>query len=159
MIDTAKNTDVDAPKSGGSSNPRSLFESLLNKLSFICDSKRGEGATTTSFVVLCDQSTSGVEYLFASNRRTPKELETTTHYVFSIIENVNNALLRSTTQGGIEEEARNSILREILLFNRQKITVFVNSLKSEAQDCLQSHNINADVKRKFLSFCYQYLHF
>jgi hypothetical protein len=114
-------------------DPKQLFCAFVNKLSHVCDRAKG-GKTVTSFAVLKDQSNpEQVQYVFAVNRQTDSQLQTTAAYVKALLRRVNQAPEGQENQ----HQARSSLLYHILRFNRSRVSFYLRDLRSQAEECLE----------------------
>ncbi len=111
-------------------NDEEIFQAVVNKLCHVCDSDKG-GSTVTSFFILQGQNV--VHYWFASNRRTTEELEDTALFV--------GRLLRKVGQAPGQADWKEMILKDLLVdiarFNRNRIAIYLKTLPSRIEDCLQ----------------------
>ncbi|KAH8666855.1 hypothetical protein BX600DRAFT_497583 [Xylariales sp. PMI_506] len=107
-----------------------LFHYLVSKLGQLCDSRRG-GYTVTAFAIL--QKFEKVEYVFASNKRTRTELETTKAYITSILESLRDG---SSEDGDEQRDIRAEILQDVLVFNYNRITAYLRNLKTALEQCI-----------------------
>ncbi|PKK45647.1 hypothetical protein CI102_7883 [Trichoderma harzianum] len=116
-------------------DPRQLFYTFVNKLSHVCDRRRGElGKTVTSFVVLKKQSDPDkAHYIFAANRQTDSDLQSTARYVTTLLRMVGQAPEGRENQ----DAARHSLLYRVLCFNRHRITFYLKELRKQAALCVE----------------------
>jgi hypothetical protein len=102
------------------------FHNFVNKLSQLCDWECG-GKTVTALVVL--QHPSHIEYRFASNQRTLKELEQVKTFLQRLL-----AVLQEEAESGPVETAK--ILSMILPYLRRRIGMYVRSLTASVRECI-----------------------
>ncbi|KAM0322571.1 hypothetical protein ACHAQA_009418 [Verticillium albo-atrum] len=107
-------------------DPEELFKATINKLAMVCDSSRG-GATVTAIWV-SDNEAGQVEYHIASNQRKPAELVTLTTFV--------TTLLREVRAVSSPYQAIRTLLPRILNFDRPRINIYLEELRTQAQKCL-----------------------
>lgn len=109
--------------------PEHAFRSFMSKLSQVVDSKRG-GDTVTSFVAL--QEYERTIFLFSSNQRNEKDLETVREFVESLF------IFIRDKPGGIGLKALlKRVLWRIILFNMPRIEFYLDSLTDALQECLE----------------------
>lgn len=108
-------------------DPEQLFRAFVYKLAHLCDYMK-RGSTVTSFVIL-----QGVRvlYKFAANQQKAGELETTRQYVESLLTKVDQ--LVSASSGRLQLRAK--IHREVLIFNKPRITLYLKQLQAQVEDC------------------------
>lgn len=107
-----------------------IFHSFVCKLGQLCDS-RPRGRTVTSFSIL--QKPEGIEYVFASNKRSVIELETTRAYVAAILKCLGEAQLEDDEK---QAELHTRLLEDILLFNLPRIKRYLSCLVRELDSCI-----------------------
>lgn len=114
-------------------DPEGLFRSFVSKLSLICDSRR-HGYTVTACTVL--QRPDDVLYVFASNRRTsPVELEMVQGYIHAVLR-----CLGTLSETGDKKQRAlvlDDILKQILIFNRDRVSNYLARLKSCLEICIE----------------------
>lgn len=110
-------------------NSEQLFHDFMNKLAQICDSNRG-GATVTANVALMDNE--GVEYRFASNRRTEAELKTMEDFIEEIL----SSLKTWTPANSAQVKAK--VLQKIVAFNHLRLRIYVQDIYKHSQECIDS---------------------
>ncbi|ROW04141.1 hypothetical protein VSDG_00958 [Cytospora chrysosperma] len=106
-----------------------LFRDFMNMLAQICDNKP-KGTTVTAAVAI--QYNDRVQYRFASNERSEKELEQLKNFVEDILNSL-GAWTRATN-----DRVRASILRKIVSFNRLRLQAYVRAIYTQSQECLNS---------------------
>ncbi|KAK3314205.1 hypothetical protein B0H66DRAFT_373821 [Apodospora peruviana] len=110
-----------------------LFHAFVNKLAHLCAYAKGN-ETVTSFTVLQDSSNGGqVYYLFAANDETREDLEGTADYVRKLLRRVSQAPKDMMQL----ESVRKTLLRDVLLFNKPRIGVYLRKLQEQAAKCLE----------------------
>lgn len=114
-------------------DPRQLFQAFVYKLGHVCDSQKGNyGATITSFCVLKDEEKDGAaHYWFASNQRTPEELEATAEYMRELLGKV----------GDPDEDLaslKRELLSDVLWFNRPRLEYCFRQISDRATKCRDS---------------------
>ncbi|KAL6690820.1 hypothetical protein J3F84DRAFT_388267 [Trichoderma pleuroticola] len=116
-------------------DPRQLFYTFVNKLSHVCDNRKGDyGKTVTSFVVLKKQGDPDkAHYIFAANRQTDSHLQSTARYVTTLLRMVGQAPAGRENQ----DSARHSLLYRVLCFNRHRITFYLRELRKQAALCVE----------------------
>jgi len=119
------------PSLGASQSLESLFHDFVNKISQICDSERHYGSTVTSFAVLAHAGDGSVEYRFASNRRTDDQLKKTKTFVTQVLTTV-----RQSKKDASGKKSSSRVLRQILLFARDRVTAYLISLKDKCEPCI-----------------------
>lgn len=117
-----------------------VFKAFVNKLSHVCSSAKGP-ETVTSFVVLRDSSTPNdenirVHYWFAINEQTRDRLTDTQIYVKNLLSKVGRAPSQLDDPEGWEG-AKREIFRDVLVFNRPRITTYLRALRTRANACLE----------------------
>ncbi|KAL7905405.1 hypothetical protein GGI35DRAFT_483529 [Trichoderma velutinum] len=114
---------------------KQLFYAVVNKLCYVCDGIKGDGGkTVTSFVLLKDQKDpEKVHYVFAANRQTYSELQSTESYVRTLLRMVGQAPEGRENQ----DETRHSLLHHVLRFNRSRVLVYLSALRKEAAFCIE----------------------
>lgn len=113
------------------SSPRGRFERFVYKLATVCDSKKG-GTTVTSFAVLQNPEGEAL-YVFGCNNIEESQLRRTRDFVVLILDRVSRASL----MGHSERKAwKVETLRQVLLFNRPRIELYVANLRRYMQDCI-----------------------
>ncbi|KAK8130886.1 hypothetical protein PG984_007324, partial [Apiospora sp. TS-2023a] len=118
--------------------PEQLFHAFVYKLAHLCDYKK-RGTTVTSFMILQgDPSTGAVRYKFAVNQQRPDELEKTRHYVESLLKKVDQ--LVNVSSGRLQLRAK--IHRDVLIFNKPRITLYLKQLEAQVEDCRTICNNN-----------------
>jgi len=128
---SARKKSNDLPQSAGEDSDEQLFHNFVSRLGQICDSRPG-GSTVTAFAVL--QHPDNVEYVFGSNRRKQVELETTKGYICAIL-----ASLRESSDcedDDQREEYLSNLLRDVLMFNRERIQCYLNGLTADLEACI-----------------------
>ncbi|KAM0480384.1 hypothetical protein ACHAPX_004215 [Trichoderma viride] len=136
LIDAVKHTaKPPAPEPNiNIEDPKQVFCAFVNKLSHVCDKKRG-GDTVTSFAVLKDQhNPARAHFVFAANRQTVSELGVTAAYVRSLLQKIDQAPDGEVNQHNV----RSSLLYHILRFNRPRVSFYLRNLRSQATACLES---------------------
>ncbi|KAL7787210.1 hypothetical protein V8C43DRAFT_324022 [Trichoderma afarasin] len=114
-------------------DPKQLFYAFVNKLSHVCDKRKGPNHVT-SFVVLKDQSNPDkAHYVFAMNRQTDSQLQSTARYVATLLRMVGQAPEGREGQG----DARHSLLYHVLRFNRHRVSFYLRELRKHAAFCLE----------------------
>lgn len=119
------------PHDTGEGSDDLLFQNFVSRLGQICDSRRG-GYTVTAFVVL--QHPDKVEYVFGSNRRNRVELETTRAYIRAILISLRES--SDCEDDDKREEYLSSLLRDVLMFNCQRIRWYLNGLTDALEACI-----------------------
>lgn len=116
-------------------DPRQLFYTFVNKLSHVCDRRKGDyGKTVTSFVVLKKQGDPNkAHYVFAANRQTDSDLQSTARYVRTLLRMVGQAPTGRENQ----DSARHSLLYRVLCFNRHRISYYLKELRKQAAICVE----------------------
>ncbi|KAG8160240.1 hypothetical protein KVR01_009776 [Diaporthe batatas] len=122
-----------------SHSPDELFKDFVNKLCQICDNRRGGDAVTAISVL---QYPDRVQYRFASNQRSEKELLKVKSYLEGILE----------TLKGYSPSSSNllmaSVLRKIVAFNRLRLQGYIRYLYSQTQICLDTPKLSTDLSDK-----------
>jgi hypothetical protein len=119
------------PHGTGEDSDELLFQNFVCRLGQICDS-RPSGSTVTAFVVL--QHPDKVEYVFGSNRRKYVDLETTRAYIYAILISLRKSL--DCEDDDEREEYLSDLLRDILMFNRERIRCYLNGLTDALEACI-----------------------
>jgi hypothetical protein len=127
----SKKTINDLPHTAGEDSDEKLFHNFVSRLGQICDSRPG-GSTVTAFVVL--QHPDKVEYVFGSNRRKTVELETTRAYIRAILTSLKES--SSCEDDDQREEHLSNLLRDVLVFNRERIHRYLSGLTAALEKCL-----------------------
>jgi hypothetical protein len=110
-------------------SPEHEFQFFVNKLSQLCDGELG-GKTVTAFVVL--QFPSHIEYRFASNQRSEKDLIRVQSFVEDLLHTLHEA------DGFESPKLISHILRRILPFSKGRLRAYVKSLKQNITLCINS---------------------
>ena len=128
---TARKKSKDLPNITGEASDKDLFHNFVSRLGQLCDSRPG-GSTVTAFAIL--QHPDKVEYIFASNRRTQVELETTTGYICAVLKSLRD----SSNYEDDEQRERylSSLLRNVLIFSRERIRCYLNGLTNALRTCI-----------------------
>ncbi|KAJ9131783.1 hypothetical protein NKR23_g11518 [Pleurostoma richardsiae] len=117
--------------------PKEVFEAFVNKLAHICDKTKG-GDSVTAFTVLNnDEENKSVHYLFAANRQSIEQLQSTLSYVNELLRKVSNAPDNAEQQHAV----RKNLLYDVLCFNRLRISHYLGKLQFEIEECLKSCGI------------------
>ncbi|KAL7782778.1 hypothetical protein V8C37DRAFT_413850 [Trichoderma ceciliae] len=135
LVDAVKHTAKRPPPEPNIDvkDPKQLFFAFANKLGHVCDRERG-GDTVTSFVILKNErNPEQAQYVFAANRQTNSQLQTTAAYVESLLRTVKQAPEGQANQ----HDTRSSLLYHILRFNRPRVSVYLRDLRSQAALCLE----------------------
>ncbi|KAH6652250.1 hypothetical protein BKA67DRAFT_693424 [Truncatella angustata] len=111
-------------------DPVELYRAFVYKLAHVCDNVIG-GATITAFMILRSDS-GGVQYYFASNQRSQEQLNVTQEYVTKLLRRVKDFSSRSSDSNLVHDE----VLQLVLLFNQQRLSVYLKRLKFHARECL-----------------------
>jgi hypothetical protein len=128
---TSSRKSNDLPHGTGEDSDELLFQNFVSRLGQICDSRPG-GSTVTAFVVL--QHPDKVEYVFGSNRRKHVELETTRAYIRAILMSLGES--SDCEYGDQRDESLSSLLRDVLIFNRERIRCYLNGLTIALEACI-----------------------
>lgn len=115
--ESVKEPEADLESNTGRS-PRDSFRCFVNKLGQICDSGI-RGKTVTAFAVLQPNQ---IQYRFASNQRTSKELKDVKTFIAAILD-----VLGSTHDDQLNG-VFGTILERVLAFNRTAIEQYVKNL-------------------------------
>jgi len=110
------------------------FYCLVNKLCLVCDNEHG-GSKMTSLAVL--QSTNGIAYVFASNQRSPEELESVTAFLKSLFDILRTDGVAVSTEQD-RYSMRTSLLRHVLSFNKTRVMCYVRGLWNDLNMCLST---------------------
>ncbi|KAL7935603.1 hypothetical protein V8C35DRAFT_258627 [Trichoderma chlorosporum] len=114
-------------------DPKQLFCAFVNKLSHVCDKRKG-GALVTSFVVLKDEKNPNhAHYVFAVNQQSNSELNDTALYVKTLLRKVGQAPEGRENQ----HDARHSLLYHVLRFNRPRVAFYLRELRKHAEKCFE----------------------
>ncbi|UKZ79148.1 hypothetical protein TrVFT333_006898 [Trichoderma virens FT-333] len=114
-------------------NPKQLFCAFVNKLGNVCSKEKGANCVT-SFVVLQDEKDPDmVHFIFAMNRQTDVQLQSTAAYVSTLLRKVGQAPDGRENQ----RDARRSLLYHILRFNRPRVSFYLRELREKAASCLE----------------------
>jgi hypothetical protein len=122
---------TDAPLNP-SLQPEEIFHAFMDKLGQVCDSRPG-GFTFTAFTVL--QLPEGPQYVFASNRRGPVELETTKAYTYALLKSVGE--MADAGDDDQDKIFESTILRDILAFCRDRVRCYLNSFADALNTCIE----------------------
>ncbi|KAK6850728.1 hypothetical protein PG987_000362 [Apiospora arundinis] len=115
-----------------------FFHAFVYKLAHLCDYKQG-GATVTSFAVLQDgHDAKTVLYKFAVNQQKVKQLEATRKYVEGLLTQVDKLIDASC--GRLLLRAK--IHRDVLVFNKIRILVYLKQLQAQMEDCRTIYDNN-----------------
>ncbi|TFB05802.1 hypothetical protein CCMA1212_001534 [Trichoderma ghanense] len=135
LVDAVRNTAKPRPPEPeiDVQDPTQLFCAFVNKLGHVCDREKG-GETVTSFVVLRNEAhPQRAHYVFAVNRQTDSQLQSTATYVRTLLRKVGQAPEGRANQ----HEARHSLLYHVLLFNRPRVSFYLRELRAQAALCLE----------------------
>jgi hypothetical protein len=121
----------DLSYNAGEDSDEQLFHNFVVRLGQICNS-RPSGSTVTAFVVL--QHPDKIEYVFASNRRTIVELETTKAYISAVLASLRDS--SSCEDDDQREELLSHLLRDVLMYNRERIKCYLNGLTNDFEACI-----------------------
>ena len=119
------------PHASGEDSDENLFHNFVSRLGQICDSRPG-GFTVTAFTVL--QHPDKVEYVFGSNRRKPVELESTRAYIHAILTSLRKS--PNCEDDDEREEYLDDLLRDVLMFNRERVKRYLNGLTASLELCV-----------------------
>lgn len=116
-----------------------VFKAFVNKLSHVCSSAKGR-ETVTSFVVLRDKPApkapnGRIHYWFAMNEQSSERLAETKTYVENLLRKIGRAPSMHDNLEGWEGTKR-EIFRDVLVFNRRRITTYLNMLQERVAKCL-----------------------
>ena len=128
---TASRKNNDLPHSTGEDSDEDLFHNFVSRLGQICDSRPG-GPTVTAFAVL--QHPDKVEYVFGSNARKFVELESTRAYIHAILTSLRKS--SNCEDDDEREEYLSDLLRDVLMFNRERIKRYLNGLTDALELCI-----------------------
>ena len=128
---TASKKSNDLSHSAGEASDEHLFHNFVSRLGQICDSRPG-GATVTAFVVL--QHPDKVEYVFGSNGRKHVELETTKAYIRAVLDYLRESSYCEDDDQ--REEYLSNLLRDVLMFNRERVQRYLNGLAADLEACI-----------------------
>ena len=141
---TARRKSNVMPHGTGEDSDELLFQNFVSRLGQICDS-RPRGSTVTAFVVL--QHPDKVEYVFGSNRRTYVDLEATRTYIRNILINLRES---SDCEDDDQcEKHQSNLLREVLMFNRERIRWYLNGLTDALESCIAICETESSSKGEF----------
>lgn len=113
--------------------PEDMLRLYISKLGKICDSRPG-GATVTAFAAL-QNTDPRVRYVFASNSRTPAQLEAVCKHITTVLRSVGELSRTSHTKRS-HEEAHHLIQRKILRFCQERVKCYVNGLGGALLECI-----------------------
>ena len=112
-------------------DPQQFFHAFVYKLAHLCDYKQG-GTTVTSLAVLQDgRDAKTALYKFAVNQQKIEQLEETQRYVEGLLKKVDQLI--SASCGRLPLRAK--IHRDIMLFNKPRILVYLRQLQAQLVDC------------------------
>lgn len=121
----------------GLENDRQAFKAFVNKLAHVCSSSKGR-ETVTSFLVLRDRalkkgSDGRIHYWFTANEQKTDDLIDTQVYVQKLLRRVGQA------PGDSEglETVRKELHRDILVFNRPRISSYLREIQRDADSCVR----------------------
>ena len=110
-------------------SPEQGFQTFLNKIAQVCDS-RPRGSTVTAFAVFRGPGGRAV-YLFGSNCRTRTELIDTRRFIKSLLEFV------GVNPKGLRHSALvRQALRDILSFNTQRVGTYLKAITKYLDICI-----------------------
>ncbi|KAL7818015.1 hypothetical protein V8C44DRAFT_319870 [Trichoderma aethiopicum] len=135
LTDAVRNTATPRPPEPETNvqDPTQLFCAFVNKLGHVCDREKG-GDTVTSFVVLQSEAEpQRAHYVFAVNRQTIGQLQSTATYVRTLLRKVGQAPEGRANQ----HDARHSLLYHVLLFNRPRVSFYLRELRTQTVSCLE----------------------
>lgn len=112
-------------------DPKQLLKGFANKLALVCDSQKGDYGATATAVWISDDGAGHIQYHFTSNQRSEVELQQMVTFVDTLLKRV--CAIASPKQN---RPTTKSLLFPILQFNRKRIDVYLDCLRSEAQRCL-----------------------
>ncbi|KAM7203003.1 hypothetical protein V8F20_004250 [Naviculisporaceae sp. PSN 640] len=132
---------ISNPASTSQQTDFQVFKAFVNKLSHICSSAKGR-ETVTSFVILQDDKAtesaknSRVHYWFAMNEQSLEQLADTKTYVESLLCKIGRApAIRDSPEGW--EATKRDIFRDVLVFNRPRITTYLRTIRERVDNCLK----------------------
>jgi hypothetical protein len=128
---TVSRKNNDLPHSTGEDSDEDLFHNFVSRLGQICDSRPG-GSTVTAFTVL--QHPDKVEYVFGSNGRKHVELESTRAYIHAVLTSLRKS--SNCEDDDEREEYLGDLLRDVLMFNRERVKRYLNGLKAALELCI-----------------------
>lgn len=145
MLDTAAYVNPGRPDDF--QDLQDLFQTFVYKLAHVCDNVKGnEGCTITSVTVLQGESNGSIEYWLASNQRTEQKLEATASFVRSLLQHAKEAPMPPCER----TQAKQKLLREVLSFNRERVTFYLQSFRAEAQKCIDKQSTMGTTDGKVL---------
>ncbi|KAH8880810.1 hypothetical protein GQ53DRAFT_889572, partial [Thozetella sp. PMI_491] len=107
------------------------FHHFVSRLGQICDARPG-GHTVTAFTVI--QRVDKIQYVFGSNRRKHAELESVKGFVGSILKTLHGAFMCENDEES--EEMTDNLLRDVLLFNRDRVKRYLKGLNEALVACI-----------------------
>lgn len=120
-------------------DPRQLFQAYLDKLALVCDSTKGDYGAKVTAVWVSEDTPGQVCYSFTSNQRDPSEEQEMVTFMTALLDQIGTT--SPTHPPG--STAIWSILSSILQFNRPRVEIYLESLRSEARRCLeQCHDLD-----------------
>lgn len=129
MIETA--SYISPAETCDVTDPKQLFKGFVNKLALVCDSTKGDNGATVTSIWVSESSEGHVRYTIASNQRDKDALEQMAAFVTAILQKVHAA--PASTQ---DQSATAALLFSILEFNRGRINIYLDGLRSESRKCL-----------------------
>lgn len=113
----------------GNDNDMQEFKAFVNKLAHVCSSSKGR-ETVTSFLVLRDKG-DRVHYWFAANDQKWEDLVDMQTYVHNLLRKVGQA------SGSGSDAVRKELHRDVLVFNRPRISSYLRDIQQQTEKCLQ----------------------
>ena len=132
------------PHGTGEDSDELLFQNFVSRLGQICDSRPG-GSTVTAFAVL--QHPDKVEYVFGSNRRKYVDLEATRTYICTILTDLRES--SDCEDDDEREKYLSNLLRDVLMFNRERIRCYLNGLTDALEACIAICETESSLKGEF----------
>lgn len=149
LVDAVRNTAGPRPPEPETDvqDPTQLFCAFVNKLGHVCDREKG-GKTVTSFIVLRDGADpQQAHYVFAMNKQSDDQLQSTRTYVRTLLRKVGQAPEGQQNQ----HDARRWLLFHILRFNRPRVMIYLKKLRAQAASCLEKCQADATEENNMIA--------
>ncbi|KAK1705889.1 hypothetical protein BDP67DRAFT_603799 [Colletotrichum lupini] len=122
---------------------RTILEFFVNKVAQVCDN-RPFGSTITSLAII--QKPDKVQYIFSSNQRSSEDAQYAATTIQILLDKMG-----SRNRVDVGDDDRSSVfcelLRDILLFHKQRVTLYKSRLNQRLNQCikeLKARSLDAD---------------
>ncbi|OHE99941.1 hypothetical protein CORC01_04842 [Colletotrichum orchidophilum] len=116
------------------SSSRTTLEFFINKLAQICDN-RPYGSTVTSLAII--QKPDKMQYIFASNQRSPEDAESSRTVISQLLDN-----MAVPERFDVRDDDRSPVFRQllhnILLFHAERVSLYISRLNQRLNQCVEN---------------------